>query len=224
MKISSIYTRRLAKALSAFDIKLTSSQLLEVAAAAAGYHNSNEFTAAAKKGKLTPPPAEAIGKLTLQTGETLIIVRDKLSGSPYGIDESFVEQVIDEEVAEKIGVTPYGNLIWLADLSAKNMPDIFYSDTTPDTSKPDTLTVYTAIIDHKHGSNQYAALSEEKLFSQIAAYCREYWHELGDEGPEQSDDLTDRALIEIYFEHHDREWLNHGRFDLDHESIDGALK
>ena len=61
MKPISIYLDRLAAALSAQNVTLKRSQLLEVAAAAFGYHNQHEATAASQNGGLTPRSSRSSG-------------------------------------------------------------------------------------------------------------------------------------------------------------------
>ncbi|QAY80483.1 hypothetical protein [Sphingosinicella sp. BN140058] len=123
MKTSPIYLDRLEKALIAGGFKGKRSAILEIAAQAFGYHNSNEFSAAAKRGDLDPPPVQPIGVVALPNGQRVILVTDTLAAAPYGIDEAFVEQVIGDERAERIGVTPYGHLAWLGDLADQTIPE-----------------------------------------------------------------------------------------------------
>lgn len=224
MKISSIYTRRLKKALGRFNVNLSSSELLEIAAAAAGYHNSNEFTAASKRGNLTPPHARLIGQVNLPDGSELVILEDQTAGAPYGIDKSFLEQVVDSDIAEKIGITPYGHLAWLADLNGEPFPNLEkniamqpsgLTEAPNEAGQPqirahktETISVHSAVITHKHGTDQFIALSEEGLFSEIAGYCRTYWSEIDLDDPEIENQLDDRAAVETYFENHPFEFVD----------------
>lgn len=124
MKTSPIYLDRLEKALRAQGLTLKRSQLLEIAAASFGYHNSNEFSAAAKRGDLTPPAALPIGRLSLPDGQAVVIVTDQTANAPYALDEAFVEQVVDDERAERIGVTPYGHLANLTAIGSTIIPEL----------------------------------------------------------------------------------------------------
>lgn len=217
LKISPIYLDRLANALTAQGITLKRSKLLEVAASAFGYHNSNEFAAAAKRGDLLPPPVTPIGRLKLSDGQSLVILTDNQAGSPYAVDESFIEQSVEETRAEKIGVTPYGHLAWIGDIASCDIPALTNAITQPYAiaEKP-TITIHSANVSHKHGTNSYTALSQEALDKLIADYCVEYWEEIADTGdvPEDPADLSDQDIIQIYFDSHDREFLDRGVSDL----------
>lgn len=331
---------RYAYALDRQGVQLKRAQLLETASYAFGYHNSNEFTAAAKRGDLTPPAVRPMGRINLPDGRSLIVVEDALAGAPYGIDESFLEQVVDEERREKIGVSPYGNLTWLDDLldqvipsldlpadrdglsfqirdalaaaldqidreienrkfggnpedwaeleqvsnaghtalrttvrhnSPANDPDTIcipraalqlvltaansyvsdlesgLADGTYDTDpgcedmseaidllelrlkavpvasvperespEPEGLVIYTAVINHKYGNNSYSALTPALLDAEVAAYCREEWHEVADykDVPSEHLGMSDREVISVYFNamdnHEGRESLETG--------------
>ena len=186
---------RLAHALNAQGIKLKRSQLLEISAAAFGYRNSNELTAAAKAGDLNPPPAQVIGRVELPDGQSVIIVNDQFANSPYAIDEAFLEQVAAEERREEIGITPYGHLAALYDvLDAENIPEIAGGTTISD--------VHIARISHQHGDNIYVAIDDDGLTMQIAEYARENWSGIADYAT--SDDMpefmTDNEVVEAYFE------------------------
>lgn len=111
IKASAILVDRLAHALESHGVEMKRRALLETAAYAFAYNSSNAFTAAAATGDINPPPVTVIGRLELPDGQTLIVVNDPLANSAYGIDETFVEQVVDEERRERIGVTPYGHLV-----------------------------------------------------------------------------------------------------------------
>lgn len=197
-----IYLDRISSALSTQGIVLKRAQLLEVCAAAFGYRNSNELTAAAKAGDLTPPQAEPIGSLGLPGGQRIIILKDPLANAPYAIDESFVEQVVAEERAEQFGVTPYGHIAGLnmaTDTAIPNL-EIPSSGGSPYAGK---ITVYNAVIEHKHGEEDYTAATEDDLYGKLSGYVQEWWNEVKDhakedEGPES--DQTDRELVATYFD------------------------
>jgi hypothetical protein len=57
--------------------------------------------------------------------------------------------------------------------------------------------VYVGLVEHKHGTNIYAGKTEEAVWDQIAAFCREWWEEEGISG--SSDGLDDTSLINRYF-------------------------
>ena len=59
------------------------------------------------------------------------------------------------------------------------------------------MKIYFATIDHKHGTNSYAEISESKLKEQIAEYCEEWWGEY-DFSQEMPEDYDER--IDLYFD------------------------
>jgi len=118
MKTSApVHVDRLARALKAQGIDIRRSRIIELVAAAFGYHNSNEFQAAARAGDLAPAPAVAAGRLDLDDGTTLVMLYDG-EGRSYAIG-----QTQDRDRLGTIGVTPYGGLVTLPDLDAE-MPRI----------------------------------------------------------------------------------------------------
>lgn len=224
MKSTPILIDRLSHALEAYGFKLKRHQLIEVASAAFGYHNSNEFTAAAKQADLTPPAVEITGTVDLPAGERLLIVRDPIAGAPYAIDETFLEQVVSKERRENIGPTPYGHLVQLNSLlehTPGSVPTLVHQATghtpaaltqcnSPSTINGDPasnkLIIYTATIDHKNGTDQYAALSRDNLNKELAEYCRDWWsveiepHAAALGIPEDPCHLTDSEVVSVYFE------------------------
>lgn len=60
------------------------------------------------------------------------------------------------------------------------------------------LDVHVATIAHCEGVNHYAAFTRDALLSEIAAFCREWWHEI----PEDRDpvQIDDESLVQIYFD------------------------
>ena len=71
-----------------------------------------------------------------------------------------------------------------------------------------THTIWVAAVDHRHGTNLYAAASKEDLDAQLASSCRQSWAELVPD-PEPADDKSDRDVIEYYFNwqaEHGDEW------------------
>ncbi len=68
--------------------------------------------------------------------------------------------------------------------------------------------IWVAAVDHRHGTNLYAAASQDDLDAQLAAFCRQYWHELGDDA-EAVDGKSDDEAIRYYFDWqagHGEEW------------------
>lgn len=111
MRKTPIILDRLDAALKKNDVTLKRAQLLETAAMAFGYHNAAEFSAADKAGGLDAAPAEVIGRVNL-AGIELIAMKDG-SGTLYAIDETFLEQVVEQERRELFGISPYGGLVYL---------------------------------------------------------------------------------------------------------------
>lgn len=124
IKASAILVDRLEHALDKQGVKMKRRALLETAAYAFAYASSNAFTAAAAKGDIDPPSVTVIGRLELPDGQFLLVVNDPLANSAYGIDEAFVETVVDGERRERIGVTPYGHLVNLHDLPDADFPEL----------------------------------------------------------------------------------------------------
>lgn len=127
MRTSAIILSRLDAALQAQGIKLKRSQILEVAGAAFAYHNSHEFAAAARAGDLDPPKPEVLGRVPVGD-EALIVVRDPRANAIYGIDETFISQVVDAQSHERFGPSPYGHLLNIGEL-------IHFSRLATDTSE-----------------------------------------------------------------------------------------
>lgn len=113
-----VHVDRLDAMLTQQGVHLKRTKVLELLAAALGYHNVHECTAASERGDLTPPPVEPICRVEIPGGEALIVVRDPNSNAPYGIDESFIEQVIEEERREAYGPSPYGGLMDLTKIAS----------------------------------------------------------------------------------------------------------
>lgn len=124
LKTSTILVDRLAHGLSVHGVKLKRRALLETAASAFGYRNSNAFTAASAAGDIAPAPVTVIGRIELPCDQTLIVVQDPLANAPYAIDASFIEAVVEEERREQIGITPYGNLVALNEVASVPLIDM----------------------------------------------------------------------------------------------------
>ncbi|MFZ3481693.1 hypothetical protein [Sphingomonas sp. 3-13AW] len=109
MKTSApVHVDRLAQALKAQGIDLKRSKVIEIAAAAFGFHNSNEFEAAAKAGDLTPPKAAPLGNVTLANGTSLLVLRDA-QDLPYAV----LPSALGQGRSSSVGITPYGGIVTL---------------------------------------------------------------------------------------------------------------
>lgn len=77
------------------------------------------------------------------------------------------------------------------------------------------MKVYVGVIDHKHGTDIYAAKTQDGLYSQLAAFCREWWK---NDGPEGEAPPSDRELVSAYFEYQSErgeEWHRTEEIELD---------
>jgi len=82
------------------------------------------------------------------------------------------------------------------------------------------INFFTAIVNHKHGINWYASLTEEGLEKELADYCRESWDDWGDDIlptiPKKDDEV-----ISAYFEGLaesvvlNSEWTDQASFDFE---------
>lgn len=73
--------------------------------------------------------------------------------------------------------------------------------------------IHIASIDHKHGANHYAALTQEALMAEVAEYCREWWSDI-DDGRDPAT-LDDETIADIYFDDHPSEYLRTDRVRID---------
>ncbi len=78
---------------------------------------------------------------------------------------------------------------------------------------PWPIDVHVAVIEHRHGTNLHVALDANGLDAQVAAYCREWWREIGDDRDPHS--LSNRDIIETYFDDHGRESCSTDRVTLE---------
>lgn len=117
-KSSTVLVDRLSYALEREGVTLKRRALLETAAYVFAYRDSNAFTKAAETGGFDVPHVVPMGRVELPNGEAVIVVTDPIANTAYAIDESFVDQVVEEERRERIGVTPYGHLVRLDQLAA----------------------------------------------------------------------------------------------------------
>ncbi|QRM34823.1 hypothetical protein [Microvirga sp. VF16] len=215
MKSLSVHLDRLEKVLKARGIPCKRHQTLEVAAAAFGYHNQNELTAAGKAGDLNPPLAEPIGEVALPTGETIIVVRDPLANSAYAVDQAFVEQVIAEERAELFGPTPYGHLLNLSRLLDDQILPLQANLDGIGASETIEIPLFIGQVSHKHGDNLYVMATQEALDAEVADYCRSSLFNdrtfrpgnPADDG-EDLTKLSDKDIIRWYFDAPHEEYLH----------------
>ena len=116
---------RLQHALAARHRPATRSEALGIAASAFGHRNANELAAAAEAGLLDLPEAawHPAGTLDLGDGQSLAIAVDPLSGAPFGIDASFLEQASLEHRRDSAVPTPYGHLVGVSRLLDETAPD-----------------------------------------------------------------------------------------------------
>jgi hypothetical protein len=57
--------------------------------------------------------------------------------------------------------------------------------------------ISVAIIDHKFGTNFYAAETEDGIYAELAEFCREWW---GDTGLDTPPPENDTDCVQAYFE------------------------
>jgi len=78
---------------------------------------------------------------------------------------------------------------------------------------PWPIDVHVAAVEHRHGMNLHVALDADILDAQVAAYCREWWKEIGDSRDPHS--LSDRDVIATYFDDHGHESCSTDRVTLE---------
>lgn len=201
MKSLPIHLDRLTKALQVQGVALKRHQILEVCAAAFGYHNSNECTAAAKRGELNPPGAYPVGRITMDDGRVLVAMHAPAANATYGVEESFLEQA-DRDRALQFGTSPYGHLLDVTSAMTEPLVDLA---ARLDAGRCIELTIYSATISHKHGENTSHALSEEGRRTYIEAFCVQWWKEVEHLYPNEN--FEGQELIDAYFEGHDQDFL-----------------
>jgi hypothetical protein len=183
MRTLPVHLDRLETALAAKGVRLKRHSLLEVAAAAFGYHSQNQLAAAAKAGDLDPPPARPLGSANL-AGHRLVLLEDA-QGRPFAMD---ADVLAAREKTDAFVSTPYGGL---ADL--RHLGEI-----APLPAAGTTLSHYAA-ISHEYGADLYQDATEEGLNRQIADWCRGFWQ--SENTPGSFEGLSDEAVIEAYFAH-----------------------
>lgn len=78
--------------------------------------------------------------------------------------------------------------------------------------------IHIGSIDHKHGTNHYAALTREALMAEVAEYCREWWSDIDDRRDPAT--LDDETIADTYFEDHPSENLKTDRVHIDSPRAD----
>lgn len=182
MRTLPIHLDRLDAALRSKGVTLKRHSLVEIAAAAFGYHNQNQLTAAAKAGDLEPAPARGIGIVSVQ-GRDMTLLEDA-EGRPFAIAS---DPVATTDKSAAFMVSPYGGIV-----------DMRSVDVLPDMRSDTKNVLHFASITHEYGSNLYSDRTEEGLKRQIADWCREYWEQEGIDGSYEG--LSDEETCDAYFE------------------------
>jgi hypothetical protein len=212
MKSLPIHLNRLDKALRAQGVVFKRHQLLESCAAAFGFHNSNEATAAAKKGALNPPAASAKGRIELGDGQNLILLLDPVANAPFAVDESFLEQQ-DAGTGNLFGVSPYGHLLDLTRSVTAELQTLANTLGSVDSGREFEFKIHTASIDHKHGTATFSSPTKEGVEAEVEAWCVQYWEEVAHRFPE-GHKLEGAELIAAYFEAHEQEFVSYGETSI----------
>lgn len=182
---------RLAHILASCDVKLKRSELLQVAAYSFGYRNSEQYVAAHKSEKTAIHPAELIGEFTAPTGDILYILKDPIANSLYAVDESFLEQVVDTERRESVGLTPYGHLIDLSEITETDMPSksgtSSCNSTVVEALKAAMTVIDEEIENRKHAQDPSLWAELQKVYKQAEAAIEKL-------------DSPDRYIIQLYVE------------------------
>lgn len=169
---------RLSDALQAHGVKLRRKQLLNVAARAFGYRSDNAFSAAAKAGELDARRPDTLGV----DDHGLVVLRDPVDGTTFAIDPP-----AEQGHGRQWCVSPAGGLV-----------DIRGMRPQPTAS----ITLCTATITHRHGTNFYIAWTPRELDTKIAGYCEEWWSEARQydpDLPEEANSLVDDEIRRLYF-------------------------
>ena len=198
MKTLNIHIERLAAALATKGLRLKRHNLLEVVAAAFGYHNHNEAKAAADRGDLDVPRADLIGRTTT-AGQDFVVLKDPRADALYAVPAS---QMPAAGKTGSIGITPYGNMVELADVGG-------VSDAITAPSEESKDVVHIALIHHSHGVDVVAGGTRLEVGGKVAQHARENWYEAYDNDkysgaetiglPEDHEGLSDDEAEDLYF-------------------------
>ena len=60
--------------------------------------------------------------------------------------------------------------------------------------------IWVAAVDHRHGTDLYAAQTEDGLYAQLAAYCTRDWRDAFPDEDIPPHDLDDQGIVAAYFE------------------------
>jgi len=75
------------------------------------------------------------------------------------------------------------------------------------------MKVYVGCIDHRHGHDLFVATAEKELLALVAAFCREWWHEIAAaDRPAMPE--SDQAVVKQYFDTRGDERWEYGCKDL----------
>jgi hypothetical protein len=140
-----IHIDRLKKNLEKNGVSWKRHKILELLSSTFDYHNSNELTAAHKRGEINPPKAELIGEIALPNGESIVVARDPLARAPYAIDQSFLERV------ETFGPTPYGHLVDLSRLLEENLEKLGPALKSGPGAEMVKIDVFCAVMSFRNG-------------------------------------------------------------------------
>lgn len=154
MKTLPTHLNRLEAALGKQGVALKRHQLLEVCAAAFGYRNSNECTAAAKRGALDPAKAVRLGDARFD-GIELAVVLDPIANAPYALES--------KHLGDGFAVTPFGNLVDLREAAKavsaplrghwEDHPQYPYDDWAYEVANGDTRRSYSEWVEAKIEEN-----------------------------------------------------------------------
>jgi len=201
MRTLPIHLDRLDAALRAKGVTLKRHSLMDVAAAAFGYHAQNQLTAAARAGDLEPAPARGIGIVAVH-GRDMALIEDA-EGRPFAVSADATET---PGKSAAFMVSPYGSLMDMRDIGI-----------LPDMRTGSKNVLHFAAITHEYGSDLYSDRTEEGLKRQIADWCREYWDQEGIDGSYEG--LSDEETCDAYFEQADDDGVTY--YDPENVKIPG---
>jgi len=63
------------------------------------------------------------------------------------------------------------------------------------------IMIWVASVDHKHGTDFYAATTQPGVWAELAAYCAQWWIKDGPDRPvAELAHMSDQESVEAYFE------------------------
>jgi len=199
-----IHTDRLKKTLEKNGVSWKRHKILELLSSIFGYRNSNELTAAHKRGEIAPPKVVPVGEFSLPNGETIVVARDPIANASYAIDQAFLAQVVAEDRAETFGPTPYGHLVDLSRLLDAKLEKLEPTNAQTASGKSAEIDLFCALKSFRNGGEGITAyLSEDELYADCAYLCRNDWKRRSQMGgiPEgfNPETASDREVVEIYY-------------------------